>query len=185
MPLDPQAALAAVNAEQIKLSQAQQAYREADPQGSMNAQVKSDKDNLIATYVNPKTADAQQAFDLCMQAGQTLRALKTVAGPSNLFKETLEKEAAHLSKEQSQLTQKIRTHRRSFVDAFPDSGTGSFGTSHTADDSAMFFLLLGVAATYFVVFFKVLPAFSNKVVLSIVGFVVVWFIVNQVILYLG
>jgi len=185
MPLDPQAALAALNAEQMKLNQAQQAYREADPQGSMNAQVQSDSNNLTANYLNPKRAEAEQALHSYTQAGRTLQALQTVAAPSNLYKETLQKEAEHLTKEQSQLTQKIRTHRRSFMDALPESGTGSFGTSHTADDSAMFFLLLGVAAVYFVAFFKVLPQFSNKVVLSLVGFVVVWFVVNQVILYLG
>jgi hypothetical protein len=185
MALTPEAARAAVNAAKVKQSQAEQAYRAADPQGAMAEQVKIDLEDLNRNYIAPMSEKANRAYQDCLQAGRNLHAVKTVAAPSNLYKETLEKEADHLTKEQAQLAQKIRTRRRSFLDSRPDSGTGAFGTSHTEDDSAMFFLLLGVAAVYFVAFFKVLPAFSYKVVASIVGFVLLWYIVNQAIMYLG
>jgi len=181
-----QVALATLTAEKLKVTQAQQAYATANPQGAMADQVQQDQQTLRSSYSDPTQRELDQALFDCLEAGVTLTTLQTVAGPSQDYTRTLQEKADRLTAEQSQLTQKIRTQRRSFMDAFPQGGTGGkWGIPHTADDFAMLLFFLGFVATYSVAFSKFVPSSSYKVWIGILGFLIAWIAVNRALLYLG
>lgn len=181
-----QQALAAVTTAQQQLDSAKRAYANADPQGSLTSTLANAKADLDSSYIQPKRKEASIAYSECTEAGNALIALQNVAEPSNLYTQTLQEKADKLANEQSQLTQKIRTQRRSFLDSFPQTGTGgSWGLSHDSDELAMFVLLIGFAAAYIAIFVNVVPPSNYKLPVGIVGFVFAWVAINRAVLYLG
>lgn len=181
-----QAALALVTNKQSELEAAKVAYEQADPQGALTATLTRDKANLNGSYIQPKRAEANAALADCSEAGRALEALLKVAEPSNEYTKTLQEKADELAKEQTQLSQKIRTQRRSFLDSSPQTGTGgAWGLSQDADETAMLILFVGFAAAYIAVFANFVPPSNYKIPVGIVGFFFVWTAVNRAILYLG
>jgi len=188
MPLTvaQQQAQAAVTAAQQSLDAAKQAYANADPQGSLTSALTQAEADLDSSYTRPKRAEANTAYSECSEAGNALVALQNVAGPSLRYTQTLQEKADELATEQSQLTQKIRTQRRSFLDSFPQTGTGgAWGFAHTSDDFAMFLLFIGFSAAYIAIFINFVPPSNYKGVAGVVGFLFTWVAVNRGLLYLG
>jgi len=187
MPLTDaqQRAAALLATKELELNQAKQAYAEVNPQGAMDTKIAEDNQS-IQNYIQTKRNEAQQAYDSCMEAGNALHSLQTVSGPSQRYTQTLQQQAEHLTKEQSQLTQKIRTQRRSFLDAFPQAGTGGrYRLPHTSDDFAMILFFIGFAAAYGVLFAAYVPPSSYKVVVGILLFVILWLGFNRIVLTVG
>jgi hypothetical protein len=181
-----QTALAAVTNKQSELDAAKAAYEQADPQGALTATLTRDKQALRDSFIDPKRAEANAAVADCIEAGRALEALLKVAEPSNEYTKTLQEKANELAKEQTQLTQKIRTQRRSFLDSSPQTGTGgAYGLSHDADETAMLILFVGFVAAYIALFANFVPPSDYKIPIGIVGFLFAWAAVNRAILYLG
>jgi len=181
-----QQAKAAVTIAQQELLKAQQKYAQADPERALADTLAKAKSDLDSSYIQPKRAEANAALADCYEAGKALAALQNVAGPSNRFRETLQEQANELTQEQSQLSQKIRTQRRSFLDSFPQAGTGgASGVAHTGDDFAMFILFIGALAAYIAIFVNVLPPFNYKWLAGAVGFLFAWVAINRLLLTMG
>jgi hypothetical protein len=181
-----QQALAAVTDAQQQLDAAKRVYANADPQGSLTSTLTQAKADLESSYTRPKREEASKAYSECTEAGNALVALQNVAEPSNLYTQTLQEKADKLANEQSQLTQKIRTQRRSFLDSFPQTGTGgAYGLAHDSDEFAMFILFIGFTAAYIAIFANAVPPSNYKLPIGIVGFVFAWVAINRAILYLG
>jgi len=181
-----QQAQAAVTVKRQELAAAQKAYAQADPQGALADTLSNAKATLDSSYIRPKREEANAAYANCDEAGNALAALQNVAEPSQRYTQTLQDKANELAKEQSQLTQKIRTQRRSFLDSFPQTGTGgSWGFSQNSDEFTMFILFIGFAAAYIAIFINVIPSFDNKTVIGVVGFLFAWAVVNRTLLNLG
>ena len=178
-------AVAAVTDAQKKLTDAIKQYKMNVQQCAVNDDAKQDVLSLQNSYIYPTQAAMQTAVQECLDAGTYLEALRNLAGPNAQYVSNLQQQAERLVKEQSQLSQKIRTQRRSFLDTSPQSGTGGYLFHHTADDAAMIALLVGFVIAYYFLVSNVIPAFPYKQPVSILLFFAAWFGVNQIVLRLA
>jgi hypothetical protein len=181
-----QAAQAQVSVKANELSAAKQALANADPQGALAIQLQEEQQTLRDKYITPIATAAAKEYNECLEAGQTLHNLNTLVAPSAEYTQTLKTQADHLTKEQSQLSQKIRTQRRAFLDSFPQSNIGgAYHVPHSSDDFAMFLLFIGYISAG-VAFYLTSPLTqtTSKWMALFVG-VMGWILLNQLVLRLG
>jgi hypothetical protein len=140
----------------------------------------------IASYVSEKRAALAKAVQESQYASQILRTMTDMTVPTIQQQTATQKEIDTLNAEQIQLTQKIRTQRRAFMDQSPQSGTGGYFFHHTADDTALFVFLIGFLLVFYTVYSRYVT--SSSLPMRIGGvflFVLSWFSAVQIILRFG
>ena len=138
----------------------------------------------ITDYVNEKRTALAKAVQESQYASQILRTMTDMTAPILDNQSIAQKEIAKLNADQ--LTQKIRTQRRAFMDQTPQSGTGGYFFHHTADDTALFVFLIGFTLLFYTVYSRYVT--SSSVSMRIGGvllFVLSWFSAVQIILRFG
>lgn len=140
----------------------------------------------IAAYVNEKTAALAKAVQESKYASEILRTMTDMTSPAVNYQTATQNELNDLTAKQLQLTQKIRTQRRAFMDQSPQSGTGGYFFHHTADDTALFVFLIGFILVFYTVYSRYVS--SSSWPMRIGGFflfVIAWFSAVQIILRFG
>jgi hypothetical protein len=140
----------------------------------------------IQGYVNEKTAALAKAVRESQYASEILRTMTDMTSPAVNYQTATQTELDTLTAKQLQLTQKIRTQRRSFMDQSPQSGTGGYFFHHTEDDTALFVFLIGFILVFYTVYSRYVTSSSWPLRIGgVVLFVISWFSVVQIILRFG
>jgi len=140
----------------------------------------------VTDFVNEKAAALSKALQESRYASQILRTMTDTTSPLFEYQATTQKEINKLNTEQVQLTQKIRTQRRAFMDQTPQSGTGGYFFHHTADDTALFVFLIGFILVFYTVYSRYVTSSSLSIRLGgVLLFVISWFAAVQIILRFG
>lgn len=180
-----QIALNTLTAAQQQEAQARAAYNAVDPVGAQTTQVANDQANINA-YIADKQAALTQALADSTKAGLYLRNLTDLVGPGQQYTANLQQQADDLTKQQTDLSKKIRTQRRAFMDQFPQSGTGGYFFHHTADDFALFVFSIGFLIVYYALYSQYVTSSAWLLRIGgVLGFLVAWGAVVQVILRFG
>jgi len=161
---DVDAAQAAVNLTKSNLEKEQAALailqKEVDPNGTTAAKVKADKEVLQKSYIDPNTAQLNDAVAQFAQQSGFARTLNDLVKPSGDQVADLQSTLNELNNKDTVLEQSARMHRRRFLDNFPQQGAGII--PHTGDNTAMVVFFVCFAVFFAAMWNLYVPNFPYK-----------------------